>query len=122
MTLRAFSWELFLLGSHVSLISSRLRSQFVKLSHTTLNYVSSNDSLVLLQNVFLCCETSYSSHFLMWIQHHPLGAHQHIINSHQQSQLYANCSYAANGFVQDLDLQQMFPVVSGYRSEVPNGL
>ena len=50
-----------------------------------------------------------------------LGAHQHI-NSHQQSQLYANCSYAANGFVQDLDLQQMFPVVSGYRSEVPNGL
>ena len=50
------------------------------------------------------------------------GAHQHIINSHQQSQLYANCSYAANGFVQDLDLQQMFPVVSGYRSEVPNGL
>ena len=72
MTLLAFSWELFLLGSHVSLISSRLRSQFVKLSHTTLNYVSSNDSLVLLQNVFLCCETSYSSHFLMWIQHHPL--------------------------------------------------
>ena len=50
-----------------------------------------------------------------------LGAHQHI-NSHQQSQLYANCSYAANGFVQDLDLQQMFPVVSGYRSGVPNGL
>ena len=72
MTLLDFSWELFLLGSHVSLISSRLRSQFVKLSHTTLNYVSSNDSLVLLQNVFLCCETSYSSHFLMWIQHHPL--------------------------------------------------
>ena len=49
------------------------------------------------------------------------GAHQHI-NSHQQSQLYANCSYAANGFVQDLDPQQMFPVSTGYRSEVPNGL
>ena len=38
---QVFSWELFLRDSHVSLISHRLRSQFVKLSDTAPNYSSS---------------------------------------------------------------------------------
>ena len=79
--LSIFPWELFLQDSHVSLISTWLRSHFVKLSHTTPSLIEGLPLMIgckmllwqpLIQHIWFWSSTSDNFYCWIWIQQHQL--------------------------------------------------